>query len=129
MKEFGAKCQFESNCGSVDPESLLMTEKSKELLSIASVPLSPQEVNHWAEACMGSYEERTYSRDALIGLPHANDLSGKLQTTNIREKLHYHTTRRRSLRFLLPLLIKSEINPLLAISEMLLTWIVVLCGK
>jgi hypothetical protein len=74
---------------------------------------------------MGDQERRFYTKGALISLPNPKTLLKKLRETRVRENLVAQLGERR-FRFLLPLLVKAEINPLFAFGEIILTWIFVL---
>jgi hypothetical protein len=129
-QELLAKCQFDKKGGSVhlkDPESLLLTGNNKVLFPIPA-PISNREMHDLSEALMGDYGEQHFSTEALIGTPNPKELSEKLHNTNVRDKLLFQFGQT-NFRFLLSLLIKAEINPLLAITEVLLTWIVILSCK
>jgi hypothetical protein len=78
-----------------------------------------------SEALMGDHEEQYYSDETMIGLPSPNELSKKLIKSKLRKKLEV-SAGRRTVWPLLPLMIKAEINPLFAVSEVMLTWIVII---
>lgn len=86
-------------------------------------PISSREIRDIENAFMGDYRNvGQNSHRGIFSLPMARDFEIRLVSSKTYDSLNVDSTARRY-RFLVPFIIKAEMNPGLAIAEALLTWI------
>ena len=76
---------------------------------------------------MGDYEEQQWSDESIFLLPSPKELEHRLNRVKLRKHRQIDVGESRRILPFLPLLVKAEINPLLAGLEIILTILSVFC--
>jgi hypothetical protein len=90
--------------------------------------MSAEELKAKIGKTLGEYEQQLYSEGAVIKLPEPEKLEVVLLGSRLRDKLSVQLGAV-DVTFFSTFLVKAEINPLLAIAEIFLTWIVIFSCK
>jgi hypothetical protein len=109
----------------------IMQEEAALSKTIANIglpgPIPESGMRDIEQALMGDYKDRYYvGKGGLFWMPEASAFEERLKNSKVDNLILDSTARR--YRFLVPFIIKAELNPGLAFAEGLLTWIHFLSG-
>lgn len=109
-----------------------MKEEAALTRTIADIrlpgPITQSDVRDIEQALMGDYKNEYYQeRGAMIWMPEAAAFEDRLKNSKV-DNLNIDSAARRY-RFLVPFIIKAELNPGLAFGEGMLNWINFLSRK
>jgi hypothetical protein len=109
-----------------------MKEEAALTRTIADIrlpgPITESDVRDIEQALMGDYKDEYYQeRGAMVWMPQATAFEDRLKNSKV-DNLNIDSAARRY-RFLVPFIIKAELNPGLAFGEGILTWIHFLSRK